>query len=170
MSSNLAEIPKGSITDGVDVKGGMLKLEQYWKSQEGHTVGNDWVEKFGGGMEHHFMSGMYIRMASAPKGMIFTTQIHKVRHPFFILKGKAKILTENGVEILEAPHFGITEPGTKRLMEIVEDIVWYTVHATDETTVEGVENEVLAKDFNELELKPQHDAHVQEYLKYKNRK
>ena len=164
--AELAEIPKGSITDGVDVRGGMLKLEKLWKKQEGHTLGNDWVDKYGGEMDHHFMSGMYIRRASAPKGMIFTTQIHKVRHPFFILKGKAKILTDNGVEILEAPYFGITEPGTKRLMEIVEDIEWYTVHATEETTVEGVERDVLAKDFKELEEKPQHDAHVQDYLKH----
>lgn len=149
--TELAKLPIGSITDGVDVKGGMLKLEELWKSQEGHSVGNDWVEKVGGEMDHHFMSGMYIRRAVAPKGMIFTTQIHKVRHPFFILKGKAKILTDNGVEILEAPHFGITEPGTKRLMEIVEDIEWYTIHATEQTTVEGVEDEVIAKDFNELE-------------------
>jgi hypothetical protein len=149
--TELLKSPKGSITDGVDVRGGMLKLEEFWKSKDGHTLGNDWVEKVGGEMDHHFMSGMYIRRAVAPKGMIFTTQIHKVRHPFFILKGKAKILTDNGVEILEAPHFGITEPGTKRLMEIVEDIEWYTVHATEQTTVEGVEDEVIAKDFNELE-------------------
>jgi hypothetical protein len=80
------------------------------------------------------------------------------------LKGKAKILTDNGVEILEAPHFGITEPGTKRLMEIVEDIEWYTVHATEETTVEGVEGDVLAKDFEELEGGIMHEptCHVTE--------
>lgn len=152
--SGLAEIPTGSITDMVDVRDAMLKLEEHWKGSEGTITGNDWVDVVpGADMDHHFISGMYIRKASAPKGMIFTTQIHKVRHPFFILKGKAKILTENGIEILEAPHFGITEAGTKRLMEIMEDIVWYTVHATDETTVEGVEDEVLAKDFKELELK-----------------
>lgn len=162
--TELAEIPKGSITEGVDVRGGMLKLEEYWKEQEGHTTGNDWVDKYGGAMDHHFMSGMYIRRASAPKGMVFTTQIHKVRHPFFILKGKAKILTEDGVEILEAPHFGITEAGTKRLMEIVEDIEWYTVHATAETTVEGVEKDVIAKNFLEVEGGIMHEptCHVTE--------
>jgi hypothetical protein len=149
----LAQIPKESIAPHVDVNGAMTKLENYWAESEGTLNGNDWVDAYGGMMNHHFISGMYVRMAAAPKGMIFTTQIHKVRHPFFILKGKAKILTEKGVEILEAPHFGITEPGTKRLMEIMEDIVWYTVHATDKTTVEDVENEVLAKSFNEIENK-----------------
>ena len=141
-----------SITHGVDVKDGMLKLETMWKKNPGHITGNDWVEKIGGEMDHHFVSGMYIRRASAPKGMLFTTKIHKVTHPFFILKGKAKILTEDGVEILEAPHFGFTQAGTKRLMEILEDIEWYTVHATQEDTVEGVEREVVADDFSELEL------------------
>ena len=150
----LAQIPKDNIAPKVDVNAGILKLEKYWEDHGETIKGNDWVDAYGGEMDHHFMSGMYIRMASAPKGMIFTTQIHKVRHPFFILRGKAKILTEEGgVEILEAPHFGITEPGTKRLMEIMEDIVWYTVHATDKTSVEDVEKEVLASNFNEIEHK-----------------
>ena len=59
------------------------------------------------------------------------------------------ILSENGVETIEAPHHGITKPGTKRAIFTHEDCVFITVHATDKTTPEEVEEEVIAKDFDD---------------------
>ena len=47
-------------------------------------------------------------------------------------------------------------------MYILEDITWYTVHATDKTTVEEVEEEVLAKDFSELEFNQEQIKKIQE--------
>lgn len=139
-----------------DIRKGMLQLEEYWKSEEGHTIGDDWVDRVEGGeLEHQFMNGLYVRKVHLPKGMFLTTKIHKVRHPYFVLQGKCRIMSEGGVVDIVAPYHGITEPGTKRLMYIVEDVVWYTVHATDKTTPEEVEEEVIAKDFGEIELTEQ---------------
>lgn len=143
--------PKLELQGDLKVREGIVKIDEVWKNQEGSITGNDWVEAIPGSeMEHHFVNGLYMRKAVAPAGMLFTTQIHKVRHPFFILSGACRILTEEGVITLTAPHQGFTEVGTKRLMYILEDITWYTIHATDKTTVEEVENEVLAKDFGEF--------------------
>jgi hypothetical protein len=105
-----------------------------------------------------------MRKAKAPAGMLFTTQIHKVRHPFFILSGAARILTEEGIVTLTAPYQGFTEVGTKRLMYILEDITWYTIHATNKTTVEEVEKEVLADGFDEIEFKQEQIIEIQENL------
>lgn len=139
-----------------DIRDGMLKLEEYWKSEEGHTVGDDWVDRVEGGeLEHQFVEGLYIRKVHLPKGMVCTSKIHAKRHPFFILKGKIRILSEEGVVELQAPYHGITEAGTKRLVYVLEDCIWYTLHATDKTTPEEVEDEVIAKDFGEIELTEQ---------------
>lgn len=156
---------KTELSEQVKVRDGIVKIDEAWKNEEGSLHGNEWVEQIPGAeMEHHFVNGLYIRMAKAPAGMLFTTQIHKVRHPFFILSGAARILTEEGIVTLTAPHQGFTEAGTKRLMYILEDITWYTIHATDKTTVEEVEEEVLAKDFGELEFNKEQILKIQENI------
>ena len=62
------------------------------------------------------------------------------------------ILTENGVEHVEGPHHGITIPGTKRIIYTHTDCVFITVHATDSTDIKKIEEEVIAKDFNDPEI------------------
>ena len=59
------------------------------------------------------------------------------------------ILTEDGVKHVQAPHHGITKPGTKRIIYTHTDCVFVTVHATDKTDVDEIEKEVIAEDFND---------------------
>ena len=99
--------------------------------------------------KHTFADGCYVREIFNPANMLLVTKIHKKEHPFFLMKGKMSILPENGVETIEAPHHGITKPGTKRAIFTHEDCVFITVHATDKTTPEEVEEEVIAKDFDD---------------------
>lgn len=83
-------------------------------------------------VHHEFYGGCYMRLIFMPKGTGITSMIHKTEHPFFIFTGKVKVLDEqNGIQILEAPYSGITKPGTRRLLEILEDCAWMTVHKTD---------------------------------------
>lgn len=153
----MVDLIQKSVTDirlKSDIRRGMLTLEQYWKENPNHVQGDAWVDKVEGGeLEHQFINGLYVRKVYLPKGMIMTTKIHKVRHPFFVLQGKCKILSDDGVHEIQAPHMGVTEPGTKRVIQILEDVIWYTVHATEKTTPEEVEEEVIAKDFKELTTK-----------------
>ena len=151
MTTALQSKPNMELSGDLKVRDGIVSVEDGWKELEGTATGNSWVDVVEGGeLEHHFVNGLYLRKAKAPAGMLFTTQIHKVRHPFFILSGAARILTEEGIVTMTAPYQGFTEVGTKRLMYILEDITWYTIHATNKTTVEEVEEEVLAKDFGEF--------------------
>jgi|TARA_R110002124_G_scaffold59605_3_gene164486 hypothetical protein len=96
-----------------------------------------------------FADGCYIREIFVPAGQFFTTEIHKKDHPFFLLKGKLSMVSEHGVLNIEAPYHGITKKGTKRLVQIHEDVVFITVHATDKTTVEEVRKDVLAESFDD---------------------
>jgi len=101
---------------------------------------------------HTFVDGAYVREIRMPKGALLTSKIHKVTHPYFILKGKVAVLTEEGEKLIEAPYYGITLAGTKRLLYILEDTVWVTVHVTKERSLNEIEHEIIAKDFNEIGL------------------
>ena len=103
-------------------------------------------------VKHTFAGGCYIREIFNPAGLILVTKIHKKEHPFFLMKGKMSILTENGVKTIEAPYNGVTPPGTKRVIFTHEDCVFITVHATDKATPEEVEEDVIAKDFNDKDI------------------
>tara|TARA_R110000744_G_scaffold368589_1_gene478550 strand:+ start:223 stop:855 length:633 start_codon:yes stop_codon:yes gene_type:complete len=102
--------------------------------------------------KHTFAGGCYIREIFNPAGILVITKIHKKEHPFFLMKGKMSIFTEEGIETIEAPYNGITKPGTKRAIYAHEDCVFITVHATDKKTPEEVEEEVIAKDFSDSDI------------------
>ena len=100
-------------------------------------------------VKHTFADSCYVREIFNPAGQLIVTKIHKKEHPFFLMKGKMSILTENGVVELEAPHHGITKPGTKRIIYTHTDCVFITVHGTDKKTPEEAEEEVIAKNFDD---------------------
>lgn len=101
-------------------------------------------------LKHSFADGCYIREMSAPAGHLIITKIHKITHPYFILKGECSILTEEGVKRIKAPYHGITLAGTKRVVFVHEDTIWVTVHVTKQTNLEKIEEEVIAKTFDEI--------------------
>ena len=118
---------------------------------EGGAIIGDELNKLNP-VKHTFADGCYIREIFNPAGLLLVTKIHKKKHPFFLMKGKMSILTEDGVKTVEAPHNGITPSGTKRVIFTHEDCVFITVHATDKETPEEVEEDVIAKDFNDEEV------------------
>jgi vacuolar-type H+-ATPase subunit I/STV1 len=105
-----------------------------------------------GYVKHDFADGQYIRSITMPEGLVVATKIHAKNHPFFVMKGKCSVFTENGMETIEAPYQGITYSGTKRLLYIHEECIWTTVHRTDKLNVEDVEEEIIAKNFEEKEF------------------
>jgi len=101
-------------------------------------------------LKHSFGDGLYVREIYNPANHLIVTKIHKKAHPFFLLKGKMSILTDEGVKIIEAPFYGITPPNTKRVIYTHSEITFVTVHATNETDIEKIEEEIISKDFDEL--------------------
>lgn len=102
-------------------------------------------------VRHIFAPGAYAREMTIPAGTIIIGKIHKHAHLNFITKGRAKVATEFGTIEIEAPHTFVSEPGTKRVVHALEDVVWTTVHVTDETDLAKIEDYVIAKDYEELE-------------------
>ena len=102
-------------------------------------------------VEHTFTEGLYTRKIFMPKGMVLTSKIHKICHPYFILEGDVDVITEEGMVNIKAPYFGITQAGTKRAIKVNEDCVWVTCHVTNETDLEKIEAQIIAKTFDEID-------------------
>ena len=100
---------------------------------------------------HSFGDGIYVRECRVPKGFLFVSELHRFDHPFFMMKGKLRICSEDKDITLEAPHYGITPKGTKRLVYVEEDTIWITCHATKETNTEKIIEEITAE-YSDFEL------------------
>ena len=103
-------------------------------------------------VKESFADGCYIREVFNPAKELIITKIHKKQHPFFLLSGEMSILTEDGIKHLKAPYHGITEPGTKRVIYTHTDCLFVTVHATDKKNTKEIEEEVIAKDFDDPQI------------------
>tara|TARA_Y100000034_G_scaffold47332_1_gene58269 strand:- start:1149 stop:1790 length:642 start_codon:yes stop_codon:yes gene_type:complete len=128
----------------------IVTLENQITDIEGALVGKELHDT--NPVKHTFADGCYVREIFNPAGLLLVTKIHKKKHPFFLMKGKMSILTEEGVKHVEAPHHGITNPGTKRVIYTHTDCVFITVHATESTNIEEIEKSVIAKDFQDPEI------------------
>ena len=108
-------------------------------------------------VKHSFGDGCYVREWSCPPGVLTVSKVHKIAHPFFVLKGKVSVMTDKGVETITAPHYGITPPGTKRVLYTHEETQWVTVHVTEQTDVDAIEKEIILDDpAAQLELTVKH--------------
>lgn len=80
---------------------------------------------------HTFTPGLYRRTILMRAGTLATSCIHNTEHQFVVVVGSASVYVPGvGVEQIHAPYFGITKPGTRRVLYMPEDCVWATFHPT----------------------------------------
>jgi len=94
---------------------------------------------------HHFSKGVYARELHIPAGVILTGLIHKFENLNILSKGRIEVLTEKGMETVEAPFTVVSPAGTKRIARALTDCVWTTVHGTDEVDLNIIEKTFIAK-------------------------
>ena len=99
---------------------------------------------------HHFAPGLYAREMRVPKGIMLTGKIHKHRHLNIMSAGKALMVNEAGRHEVSAPFSFVSEEGTKRAFYALEDVVWTTLHPTDETDLDEIEREWIVDDYQDL--------------------
>jgi hypothetical protein len=61
---------------------------------------------------------------------------------------------------MTAPYTFVSEVGTKRVVHALEETIWTTVHVTDETDLEKIEDYVIAKDLRRTEPRSLHEERV----------
>jgi hypothetical protein len=99
---------------------------------------------------HHFAPGLYARKMLIRKGTVLTGAVHKTEH-LCIISGDIEVSTDDGMKRITAAHAIITsKPGAKRAGYAHEDTYWTTVHATDETDLEKLVEELTESTAQEL--------------------
>jgi hypothetical protein len=89
------------------------------------------------------------REITMPAGILLTSYIHLHEHPFNISKGVVAVWNnETGWEVLRAPCLGVTMPGTRRLLYIIEETVWTTCHVTRQTDPDAMVEEIARSPFD----------------------
>ncbi|MGD0638386.1 MAG: hypothetical protein ABSA72_10155 [Nitrososphaerales archaeon] len=91
-------------------------------------------------LQHRFTPGLYSRTIFMPKGMVCTSKIHKTEHQFVVSKGVLRVWSkETGWVKIRAPYIGVTKPGARRALHILEDTIWTTFHPTTLTDLAEIE-------------------------------
>jgi len=93
-------------------------------------------------LRHYFADGMYAREMTIPADVVATGAIHKTRHLCVISQGTISALTDDGVKTMSAPCTFISEAGTKRAVSAPTETVLTTFHATTETDLDKLVEEL----------------------------
>ncbi len=101
---------------------------------------------------HHFAPGVYARELHIPAGVVLTGAIHKTEHLFILSAGAIEQISEHtGLERIKAPFTCISKPGVKRMGVALTDVVVTTIHATSETNIEILEDNLVCKSYADYE-------------------
>lgn len=91
-------------------------------------------------LKHVYLQGVYIRQIKMPAitinsqgeevQTVVVSKVHKTMHPYCITQGKVAVYNsaDEFCGLIEAPYAGMTPAGTRRVLVIVEDCLWLTIH------------------------------------------
>ena len=102
-------------------------------------------------LRHTFAPGAYARQIFIPQGSLVVGKIHKHAHLNFLMLGQAIVATEDGILTYTAPFVFTSLPGTKRVVVAVQDVIWVTVHLTEQTDLTKIEEEIIAPTYAEFD-------------------
>lgn len=103
---------------------------------------------------HAYADNVYGRSMSLPAGGLVVGKIHRYGHFNVLLKGKCIVLTEFGVERLEAPCMFISKPGTKRVVGVIEDTEWVCFHGitpAEAGNPDMIEERIICKTYGDFD-------------------
>lgn len=107
-------------------------------------------------LKHHFSEGLYARELFIPAGTIVVGKIHKYENLNIMVAGEMDVLIGDKIQRVCAPFIVVSPPGTKRIAKAITDVIWLTVHATEESDLNKIENHFIAQsELEYLEFKGQ---------------
>lgn len=88
------------------------------------------------------VTGGYAREMTIIQGAALVGRVHK--HPCIniISKGDISVTTDEGVKRIQAPYTFVSPAGTKRAGYAHEETLWTTLHLTDETDTDKIEDDL----------------------------
>ena len=96
-------------------------------------------------LNHFFGPGIYIREGFIPKGTLIIGHKHRFACTNVLVKGKMRVIGPDGIpSTIEAPLMFVSGPGRK-IGYTLEDCVFQNIHATEETDLEKLEEQLIEK-------------------------
>lgn len=92
---------------------------------------------------NHFAPGVYVREIFMPAGTFVIGHKHKTSHLNIVLTGRARVLMDGVVRELKAPFTFRSGEGVRKVLFILEDCTWQTVHPTEETDLETITEAII---------------------------
>lgn len=107
---------------------------------------------------HHFAEGLYAREMFIAKGVMLIGKVHRFESMNIVSKGRIRVWTagsEELVRIVEAPCSFVSPAGSQKVGFALEDTVFTTIHATRETDLARLEDELIVPHVNPLLSPPE---------------
>ena len=102
-------------------------------------------------IEHYQIKGVYARSMFIPAGTLLTGKIHNFESIAILAKGTIRITNGTESYVISEGHVMVDQPGVKRLGYAETDVVFITVHRTDNIEIEAIEDELVSATFEEYE-------------------
>lgn len=94
-------------------------------------------------VEHYFSEGIYARLMTLNAGDSVVGKQHKKGHLAILLEGEVSVSSKYGTAIYKAPYIVQSMPGDRRAFIAHTPSKWLTIHATSETNVARIEQELV---------------------------
>ena len=135
------------------ISNGDVEKPDFIEKVEFNDNGNEVLHPSWVKYKHRFTKDLYIREMDCIKNTMCVSVIHKKSNPLFLLSGSIAISSEDGVKELIGPTYVLTEPGTKRVILVLEDIKVVTVHPNPDglDDLDKIENQLFACSWNEFD-------------------
>ena len=103
----------------------------------------DTLERHGVHVAHHFGGGVYAKETVIPAGVELAQHAHPHDHLSILSRGR--VLLEAGDERREigAPACLTLKAGVPHKVTALTDVLWYCIHATEETDPAKVDTSIL---------------------------
>ena len=96
-------------------------------------------------LKHNFAPGVYMREITMPAGSLIIGHEHLTEHFNVVLTGKARVMIDGVIEDLIAPCYFISKPNVRKVLYILEEMKFATIHPTEETSVDVLESTLVRK-------------------------
>jgi mannose-6-phosphate isomerase-like protein (cupin superfamily) len=98
-------------------------------------------------MRHFYADGMYCRWCKRAKGVVIVGKVHKKEHLYIVAAGSVAVTNGDDAPVTYfAGDVVVSRPGTKRAVVALEDSICMTVHRTDKTDLDEIEEEIIEPD------------------------
>jgi len=96
-------------------------------------------------LSHKFAPGVYLRTVTMPKGAFVIGHEHLTEHANAVLRGHCRVMIDGEVQEIIAPAVFVSKPHVRKVLYMVEETEWMTVHVTTETDLDELEKLLIVK-------------------------